>query len=308
MSLKQLAIFIRASLAVFFACLLPIVNASAHPKARLDLDTSGPLYQAFSLPRGSSVRISTSPQFSVVTKIVTNTIKDTYQELEEIFGPPNSLSVEVKLLQEDVFFLATQAPSWTNALYYDGTIIVPVKKHGTNIEDLKRSIRHEFTHAMLSWYTDGNAPGWFDEGFAQMMEGSAHPALSTALKNWIKSNPPVPFHMLQNGFTKLETKYVVPAYAQSFWAVRFLIGQYGLIKTRMYFEKLKRNFQDPFRSTFGISEGKFEDQVRCVLKNNLCLSAPESCTQCMNVESVEVRSAKNQTTDQKKIVQVMGRY
>ena len=308
MSLKQLAILTWISFGLLFTCLLPNSSSNAHPKARLDLVSAGSMYQAFSLPKGNTVRISTSPQFSVITKIVTTTIKDTYNELEEVFGPPTSLSVEVKLLQEDVFFMATQAPSWTNALYYDGTIIVPVKKNGMNTDDLKRSIRHEFSHAMLSWYTNGNAPGWFDEGFAQMMEGSAHPALATALKTWIKDNPPVPFHMLQNGFTKLDTKYVVPAYAQSFWAVRFLIGQYGLIKTKIYFEKLKRNFQDPFRSTFGISESKFEDQIRCVLSNPMCLSTPESCGQCMNIKSIEMRGAKNQSTNQKKIVHVMGRY
>jgi hypothetical protein len=238
--------------------------------------------KAFSLPSGGIVKISSTPQFSLVANVVSETVKLTHDNIEKLFGPTKNISVEVKLIPEDIFFITTQAPSWTNALYYNDVILIPVKKNQISTEDFKRSIRHEFSHAAIHSLSDGLAPGWIDEGLAQHLEGSAHPALFTALKKWVQYNPPVPLSMLQNGFTKLDTKYVVAAYAQSLWATRYIIGKYGYLKVRNYLSDLKSS-ENSFQKNFGISESQFEEELKCVLTDNFCLAMPEACNKCRKV-------------------------
>lgn len=257
---------------------------SQETRARLDPQVSGTdsskVFEAISLPRGGLLKIRSQKGFESVSSLVTSTIKGTHKLLESAFGPIEGVDVQVKLIRDDIFFATTGAPAWTNALFYKDTIIIPIKEE-MNKEELVRSIKHEFTHEVVHVLSSGKAPGWIDEGLAQMQEGSTNPLIKKALFDWSNTHPLVPFYMLQNGFTKLENKYVVPAYAQSLWATTYLASTYGTFNIRHYFDLLSKNTPQPFYNAFGLTESNFESNTQCVIKSKICRETPSlRCSDC----------------------------
>jgi hypothetical protein len=166
-------------------------------------------------------------------------------------------------MDEEAFFLSTGAPRWTNALFYRGQIIIPLSpSEPIDIENISRSVKHEYTHAVIHALTAGKTPGWIDEGLAQLAEGTENSALRPALYEYLKENPPVPFELMQGGFTRLETHMVAAAYAQSLIAAQALVETFGYDRLALYFSTLRsgEEHESAFRSVFGIREANFEDR------------------------------------------------
>jgi hypothetical protein len=178
--------------------------------------------------------------WEVLSKFVQNSLDDAHLSLEEFLGELPKPAVVVQLLPEPEFFARTGAPSWTNALFYHGIIYIPIKNPArVDMDDLRRTVRHEYTHAVIGEVTNHKAPGWFDEGIAQLMEGPTNPLLIDALQQWLKTRKsPLPLSKLSKGFTKMPSEEVPAAYAQSLILVRALYGSYGSARLRLYLEKL----------------------------------------------------------------------
>ena len=173
------------------------------------------------------------------------------------------------LMDEDEFFALTGAPKWTNAMFYRGEIILPIARaKSVDVENLNRSVRHEYTHAILSALSGGNLPGWIDEGLAQWFEGEESPGLRAALRDWLKTNEPVPLKLLQGGFTKLKPEMVPAAYAQSLLAARLVADKYGFPAIANYFMMLRDGVdkESAFHTAFNISLADFEAQLGRALK------------------------------------------
>lgn len=178
--------------------------------------------------------------WEVLSKFVQNSLDDAHLSLEEFLGELPKPAVVVQLLPEPEFFARTGAPSWTNALFYHGIIYIPIKNPArVDMDDLRRTVRHEYTHAVIGEVTNHKAPGWFDEGIAQLMEGPTNPLLIDALQQWLMARKsPLPLSKLSKGFTKMPSEEVPAAYAQSLILVRALYGSYGSARLRLYLEKL----------------------------------------------------------------------
>jgi hypothetical protein len=188
-------------------------------------------------------------------------IDNTHNQFRDYFGEIPSFSSSLRLMDEDLFYLSTGAPSWTNALFYKGQIMIPVPANKPmDLENIIRSVKHEYTHAVINSLSGGNCPGWLDEGLAQWAEGTENPALQPALVNYLETNPPVPLDLLQNGFTKLKTKMVPAAYAQSLFAAHTIINSFGMDSLGGYMTSLKagRDKPEAFAKNFRISEREFE--------------------------------------------------
>jgi hypothetical protein len=173
-------------------------------------------------------------------------------------------------MDEESFYLSTGAPRWTNAMYFKNQILIPMAVEGeTDYDNLVRSIKHEYTHAVIHALSDGKCPGWLDEGLAQWAEGDENPALRPALTTWLKRNEVVSLKLLQGGFTKLETRMVAAAYAQSLYAAEYMIEGFGFEKIKTYFEDLRSGSDkaDAFQGSFGMSEVSFERRLGSHLKH-----------------------------------------
>lgn len=192
------------------------------------------------------------------------------EEMARLFGEAPHFAVSIELLDENAFFEQTGAPSWTNALYFDGRILVPVPEplDSAVLENLTRSVKHEFTHAYIYAAGGGKCPGWLDEGIAQWVEGPVNPLLQKILARHLQSAAAIPMAWLQQGFTKLDTKIVGAAYGQSLFAANSLMRSYGVQKVGGYLALMRQgaNPADAFQRSFNLSYESFEKQLDVALQ------------------------------------------
>lgn len=187
-----------------------------------------------------------------------------------LFGSIPPFRSSVRLLDEQTFYEFTGAPAWTNAMFFRGEIIIPISSSDEiDIENLRRSVKHEYSHAILSALSGGTIPGWLDEGLAQWIEGEENPALRRTLRVYLSHSDPIPLSLLQGGFTKLTPRMVPAAYAQSLLAVQTLLKAYGIEQIAYYLTLLRKGvgLQVSFKAAFGLSENHFEQRLHETLRS-----------------------------------------
>lgn len=227
-----------------------------------------PTTEALALSDGSSLTFVSPQRWRGTAAKLHRVVTETHTLFTELLGELPPVETTVQLMDENTFFDLTGAPSWTNAIYYRGRIMMPLPETGAiDQENLERSLRHEYTHAIISALSGGKCPGWLDEGLAQWAEGTENPALQLALVSWIRKNPAVPLALLQGGFTRLETRMVAAAYAESLFASNTLMKSFGASALRDYFNRLRDGADraDAFEGAFGINEELFEKRLASAL-------------------------------------------
>ncbi|MCB0353976.1 MAG: hypothetical protein KDD64_10640 [Bdellovibrionales bacterium] len=227
-------------------------------------------FAPMTLPGGSSLTLVTPVEWEALSIIVTSALNDLHGELSELFGGLPNVKTSVRLMEADRFYERTGAPRWTNALYIRNQIIIPiVDPFRLDTENLRRSVRHEYTHAVVSALSGGRCPGWLDEGLAQWAEGEANPALAPALAQWLQYKRPVSLSLLRGGFTKLDSDMVPAAYAQSLFATKVVMKNQGFEKLGAYLRELKtqNDVNQAFVDSFKLSIPEFEVQLGRELKD-----------------------------------------
>ncbi len=218
---------------------------------------------------GSRLTLISPRKWADIAEEVTSELTRTHARLTALFGTIPPFRSSVRLMDEKVFYELTGAPGWTNAMFFRGEIIIPLSKsQPIDLENIQRSVKHEYTHAVLSALSKGRIPGWMDEGLAQWTEGEENPALRSTLKHYLHKNEPVPLNLLQGGFTKLDAKMVPAAYAQSLLAMQAMIKAYGLAKITNYLTLLRQDIEKDvaFETAFGIEHERFEEKLSATLK------------------------------------------
>lgn len=196
-------------------------------------------------------------------------LNNTFEELSRIFDRKPDKKVVLRLLTPEEFRKHTGAPSWTSAMYYKGEISVPLSTAtGRSKDDLYRALRHEYVHAFIADMSGHRCPAWLDEGVAQLIEGKPNPILGPALRSWVDSNEAIPLTWLHNGFTTLDHSLVPAAYAESLFATRTLVNQYGFDSIKDYLLALKNGAasQIAFHRAFRIRQRDFEAKLNLQLK------------------------------------------
>jgi len=228
----------------------------------------GLIFLPVTLPDGGHVTLISPSRWRSLLKRLERLLVGEHARFTSLLGPLPPVKTAVQLMEEEHFFKLTQAPKWTNALYYQGRITVPLSPHKpVDCENLMRAIKHEFAHAIVNAISGGHCPGWLDEGLAQWAEGSENPALRPALERWLHIHAPVSLEQLQGGFTRLESSMVPAAYAQSLYLTKLIIKSFGFQAIRNYLDDL-RGFGDralAFQNNFGINEQNFERMAALAL-------------------------------------------
>ncbi len=245
-------------------------NDSEAERARYSAeDTRSLRFTPLQLTGGSKLTLISPTKWSDVADDLVTTLNKTHAEYTSYFASIPAFTTSIRLMDERSFYELTGAPAWTNAMFIRGQIVIPISTtQPIDVENLHRSVKHEYTHAIISALSGGQAPGWLDEGLAQLMEGEEHPALRASLRSWLQVNDPVPLSLLQGGFTKLSTPMVPPAYAQSLLASKAIVDTYGFSKIGVYLEALRQGIDkdQAFMIGFGISPHVFEQKLGSALK------------------------------------------
>ena len=235
------------------------------------IKSAGSLSQSpITLIGGSTLTLVSPPEWQSLGRELTSALQKTHAHFQNLVGEIPAFSTSLRLMGEETFYLGTGAPRWTNALFFRGQILIPLSKDSLqDLDNVTRSMQHEYTHAIVNALSGGRCPGWLDEGIAQWAEGAENPALRPALADYLRRSPPVPLSLLQGGFTKLETNMVAAAYAQSLLLARSVLDSFGFPALRSYLNKLRQGYDKnvAFIGAFGLSESQFEIRVGMQLKD-----------------------------------------
>jgi hypothetical protein len=188
-------------------------------------------------------------------------VNEVDRETAALFSEVGSSADAVRVLTPDSFHGETGAPPWIAALFRPGNITIALTgTAGNELWDFRRNLRHEYTHALIVHNAGLHCPAWFDEGIAQLVEGKPSAALVRALKSSIIKHPAISLSSLNEGFTELDSSLVPAAYAQSLFAVSFLLSEYEPSQLRTFLQKLKSGEEasQAFEAAFRISLAAFE--------------------------------------------------
>ena len=118
-------------------------------------------------------------------------------------------------------------PEGTGGIY-DGKIRLPIDDGGINPEELKRILRHEYTHALLHDRFGKNVPLWLHEGLAQIQEARISWLDLSPLEAALDRNDLIPWQNLDHNIVanqSIDRRRL--AYLQSYSLAKFLVGRYG---------------------------------------------------------------------------------
>ncbi len=220
------------------------------------------------LDDGSRITLISPTHFSAIASEVSQQVVETHHTLTTTFGAAPPFRTSIRIMNETDFYQLTGAPEWTNAMFFRGEIIIPLES-GKPVDrvNLLRSIKHEYSHAVLSAISGGLIPGWIDEGLAQWIEGAENPVLKASLKKYLRQAAPISLQLLQGGFTKLPAPMVPAAYAESLIATQAILRAYGEKKIGRYLKNLRDGMEKEraFQSAFEISLGTFEEKLHQTL-------------------------------------------
>lgn len=125
----------------------------------------------------------------------------------------------------------TRSPDWSGGLY-DGKIRLPIGGLVGITPELRATLRHEYTHAVVRELTRGNCPVWLNEGIAELQGRQELNAPLAELGRVVRTGEYLPLRKLEKGFTSLGTNEVRLAYEQSYAVVNFMVTAYGWHRIR----------------------------------------------------------------------------
>lgn len=263
---------------------VPAVNtdqnySSSAQLTRSALDDDDQLVSV-SLDGGSELKLISPQKWAPLISGVVEPVTNIHRDFERTFGRLPPFKASVRLTDSEDFFRSTGAPTWTTAVYYRGEILIPIRSsEEVDLKTLRRSIRHEYTHALIHALSDGKCPGWLDEGLAQWAEDESNTIAQSSIPRLLIEHQPLRLELLQEGFTKLDYELASVAYAESLFAAKQVITTFGFERIRVFFDGLRQGLRKgtAFERAFSTSEDEFEQKLgRALLVERHSTLRPQS--------------------------------
>lgn len=174
---------------------------------------------------------------------------------------PQETIVVILYLDQD-FRDITRSPSWVGAIN-DGKIRVPVSGLTSMTFDLARVLKHELTHSFVRQVTLGRCPVWFNEGLAQLEDGSTTASLGAKLARALTGGGLPPYSALESSFLALPADQVSLTYAKSLAALEYVRDAYGQAEIRRMLKQMASNphFDSLLENELRANYASFEQAV-----------------------------------------------
>lgn len=158
-------------------------------------------------------------------------LEEAMDELSIDLGLPRPAKpLEVLLYPMKTFKAVSHGPSWATGLF-DGRLRIPVadRRDASYLNHLKKTLRHELVHGVLTEATSGRSlPTWFHEGLATVMEC---PGMCSGKALPVNRSYFLPLKKLEGSFFGFPQAEVRQAYSQSYYLIRSILkleGEAGL--------------------------------------------------------------------------------
>ena len=145
-----------------------------------------------------------------------------YRRIGSALNSFPSEPITVILYTNEAFHDVTRSPAWAGG-HFDGRIRIAV---GGTIDpaDLDRIVAHELVHALVANAAPRLVPAWLNEGLAMHLESSDRGWIPAALR---QASSIVPLDTLDRGFSGLDERAAIAAYAESAIAAEILAAKLG---------------------------------------------------------------------------------
>ncbi len=183
-------------------------------------------------------------------------LESAYRDVGRQLGAFPGSRVPVMLYTDGEFPAHASVPHWAQGLF-DGQIRLAVSWAAVHEESLDKTLRHEYTHALVHARTGGNVPTWLSEGLAIASENRAMEESREVMR---KAGPLIPLPELHGSFLTLPVTQVPLAYAESEVAVRYLLARHGEAAVRTLLMRLgeMRDFAAAIRDVTGGTYAEFQ--------------------------------------------------
>jgi tetratricopeptide (TPR) repeat protein len=199
---------------------------------------------------------------------VLDALESDYRALANDLGatPKN---IYVSLYTDEAFFDVTHAAAWTSALN-DGKIRIPISGVKSVTPEMASVLRHELTHSFVAQITHSRAPGWLNEGIAELEQGLSTGAFGPRLAALYASGRQVPLNQLEGEFQGYSSAEASVAYAESLAAVEYIRATYGMSDLARLLQRLGegQSVESALRSTVHAGYAELETEITSYLKKN----------------------------------------
>ena len=199
---------------------------------------------------------------------VLEALEGDYRDLANDLGA-TPRNIFVSLYADQAFFDVTHAAAWTAALN-DGKIRIPISGVKAVTPEMAQVLRHELTHSFVAQITHGRAPGWLNEGIAELEQGMTTGAIGPRLAALYASGRQVPLNQLEGEFQGYSSAEASVAYAESLAAVEYIRTTYGLSDLARLLQRLGegQGVESALRSTIHAGYAELEAEITNYLKKN----------------------------------------
>ena len=183
-------------------------------------------------------------------------LESAYRDVGRQLGAFPGSRVPVMLYTDGEFPAHASVPHWAQGLF-DGQIRLAVSWAALSEESLDRTLRHEYTHALVHARTRGNVPTWLSEGLAIVSENRETDGARRVMGN---TGHVIPLHELHGSFLTLPPTRMALAYAESEAAVRYLLAVHGDAAVRTLLARLGEtgDFAAAIRDATGGTYAEFQ--------------------------------------------------
>jgi hypothetical protein len=204
-----------------------------------------------------------------ITAVLT-ALETAYLELGNRLGglyPPTP--VQVILYTTEDFAQATLLGEHVGAVY-DGKIRLPIRdKTGKslNTKELRRRIRHEYTHVLVRCWAGDEVPWWLNEGLAETLSRGDLTARQVEFLRYAGIDALFPIGTLEEEqLLKLGREELELAYLESHAVVSYLWRQSGFARLRILMDALAQNVE-PEQAVVGAYQCDYGSLLKRVVAN-----------------------------------------
>jgi tetratricopeptide (TPR) repeat protein len=164
-----------------------------------------------------------------------------YAQLSRELSSRPPATVVVILYPDQAYFNITRAASWSGALF-DGKIRIPIKGLTSITPELTAILIHELTHSFIDSLPGRDCPAWFNEGVAQLEEGSSAANAKKLLVQLRQTNQWISLSELEGTFNGFPAQRAEVAYLESLAAVEYIAAQFGRGSIRNILDLMAQNY------------------------------------------------------------------